>query len=107
MAATLGKRKRDALNLGVERKHSTVDSGSEALQAIFRRAFEAKFKPLVGAPPPEHEIANELPKPEEEDEDSDWEGMESNNGEIVEVIEHSASDNLRDRATKEEMKAFM
>ncbi|KAK5151511.1 hypothetical protein LTR04_006599 [Oleoguttula sp. CCFEE 6159] len=78
MAATLGKRKRDALNLGVER-----------------------------APPPEHEIANELPKPEEEDEDSDWEGMESNNGEIVEVIEHSASDNLRDRATKEEMKAFM
>lgn len=91
------------------------ESDSEDLQAIFRRAFEAKFKPLPDA---EHKQKTEaIAAPEDEDEemeegegeedDDAWDGI-SEVADEVEVIEHADVRRApEERLDKRQMRAFM
>lgn len=112
MAPTLGKRKRvSRAELEQPSRSPSPSSGSasegEDLQAIFRRAFEAKFKPLAVEPKKQKVAPVEvLDNDEEEDEDEDWSGI-TDNEDDVEVIEYKDSRLEKDDSSKAEMKAFM
>ncbi|KAL1793465.1 hypothetical protein ACET3X_008447 [Alternaria dauci] len=112
MAPALGKRKR-VTRAELEQPSrspspssgSGEDSGAEDLQAIFRRAFEAKFKPLP-VEPKKPKIEETPVQEEPEDEESDWSGISDNeNG--VEVIEYQDPHRELDETERAEMKAFM
>ncbi|KAI4654684.1 uncharacterized protein J4E79_008560 [Alternaria viburni] len=113
MAPVLGKRKR------VTRKEleqpsrspspssgSGDDSGAEDLQAIFRRAFEAKFKPLPVEPKKAKIEDAPVEDEAEEEEESDWSGISDNEND-VEVIEYQDPTRELDETERAEMKAFM
>ncbi|KAF2086941.1 hypothetical protein K490DRAFT_66254 [Saccharata proteae CBS 121410] len=113
MSVSLGKRKRAEKSTKVARRKvpakSPEPSDNEDLQAAFRRAFEAKFKPLddsVNLPTPKP--AETIPEPsEDEEKDSDWDGIAEEDDEPkVEVIEH-ADISRKQRASRDELKAFM
>lgn len=109
MAIILGKRKRVHrvdLQGRSSSPESSQNSGREDLQAIFKRHFEAKFKPLD--PEPEKtKIVEQIEDVPDEDADSGWEGINSSEEAAVEVIEHLASRIVNERARKDELKAFM
>jgi hypothetical protein len=117
MAPALGKRKRIS-RVELERPSRSPspssdsgesgESGGEDLQAIFRRAFEAKFKPLPVEPkkPKMEEAAAQEDEDEDEGEDTDWAGL-SDEGDGVEVIEFKSTRLDEDDAAKAEMRAFM
>lgn len=117
MAPTLGKRKR------VTRVELTRPSpspspspspaphsdGSDAsdVQAIFRRAFEAKFRPLDIEPV---KPKDEDPEPEDDEvgEETDWSGLSSEEEEdTVEVFDYATTKHANDKASKAELRAFM
>lgn len=117
MAVALGKRKRvEAKAPPVTKSNKRAakeesDDDAEDLRDAFRRAFEAKFKPLDGA-----KKGAKAPAPVEEDdsddsEDDEWEGIsgeedddeEANTVEVVEVTGPMHSE----RISKGELKAFM
>lgn len=129
MAVALGKRKRQGEVLKASKKsapkptpktnivESESESDNEDLQAAFRRAFEAKFKPLDGAAKKKAEAIKAL-----EDEEIDEEEEESDFGDLsgaededdddedneVEVIEHADIKRTpREDLDKKQMKAFM
>jgi hypothetical protein len=112
MAPALGKRKRVTRKELEQPSRSpspssgpSDDSGAEDLQAIFRRAFEAKFKPLPVEP--KKPKIEEVPVEEEpEEEESDWSGI-SDNEDGVEVIEYQDPTRELDETERAEMKAFM
>ena len=96
--------------MDLQRRSSSLESSQnsrrEDLQAIFKRHFEAKFKPLD--PEPEKtKIVEQVENVLDEAEDSGWEGINSSKEAVVEVIEHSASRVVNERARKDELKAFM
>lgn len=107
MAVTLGKRKRRA-DVQEAIPATEPESDNEDLQTIFRRAFEAKFRPLEGT-------EKKAEAQEEEDgagerdteEELDWSGISEAEEDAVEVVEHTASRSANERADKHEMKAFM
>jgi len=107
MAVIDRKRKRvsrEQLDRESESPDSSDSSSAEDLQAIFKRAFEAKFKPLD----PKAKKAK-LPEPVAElegREESSWEGIESEE-ESIEVVEHVVVKHERDSRAKEEAKAFL
>jgi hypothetical protein len=110
MAPALGKRKRVTREELQQQSRSPSpsshsDSEGEDLQAIFRRAFEAKFKPLpVEAKQPKIE---EIEVEEDDDGDeTDWAGI-SDEEDAVEVIEFKDSRLERDEDAKAELRAFM
>jgi hypothetical protein len=113
MAPALGKRKRIS-RADLERpsrspspSSGASESGGEDLQAIFRRAFEAKFKPLAVEPKkPKLEEIQVEEDDEDEEEDTDWAGI-SDDGDDVEIIEYKDSRLDGDDTSKAEMKAFM
>jgi hypothetical protein len=112
MAPALGKRKRvtraeleQASRSPSPSSGSSDDSGAEDLQAIFRRAFEAKFKPLP-TEPKKPKIEETPVEAEPEEEETDWSGISDNeNG--VEVIEYQDPRRELDETERAEMKAFM
>lgn len=124
MAIALGKRKRQteapkSLKKVVPipkpvpiAKAEESESEGEDLQAIFQRAFEAKFKPLDGVAKKKAEKVEEAEVDEEEDDDaaaqdSDWDGISEADNDI-EVIEHADIKRIpKDELDKKEMKAFM
>ncbi|KAF1915698.1 hypothetical protein BDU57DRAFT_280352 [Ampelomyces quisqualis] len=113
MAPTLGKRKRvSRAELEQPSRFSSPSSdtgGSEGadLQAIFRRAFELKFKPLaVDRRKPKIEKPKLLDEGEEEEEDTDWAGISDEEND-VEVIEFQDPRLEEDDTAKAEMRAFM
>ncbi|KAL1392322.1 hypothetical protein HDK64DRAFT_230281 [Phyllosticta capitalensis] len=115
MGLAIGKRKRTATKVSPAKKRvkspSPEPSDSEDLRDAFRRAFEAKFKPLEGVSKPETkepEPADESESEEEnEEEDSEWEGISGDEkGNQVEVVEVSGP-RYNERASKSELKAFM
>ena len=115
MGLAIGKRKRTATKVPPAKKRvkspSPEPSDSEDLRDAFRRAFEAKFKPLEGVSKPETkepEPADESESEEEnEEEDSEWEGISGDEkGNQVEVVEVSGP-RYNERASKSELKAFM
>lgn len=114
MAPALGKRKRisrkelEQPSRSPSPSSDSNQSGEEDVQAIFRRAFEAKFKPLAVET---KKVKIESPKEiEEEDldeeDDAEWAGI-SEGDDDVEVIDYTNTQLGRDDTSKAEMKAFM
>jgi len=113
MPPTLGKRKRvtrselEQPSRSASPSSDSQESDGEDLQAIFRRAFEAKFKPI------EIEPVNKKPRQvaveeEDEEEEEDWSGISSEDEDGVEVVEHTdIQRGEEDRASKAEMRKFM
>ena len=121
MAPTLGKRKRIARE-EIERRSSTPSSsgseshGEEDVQALFRRAFEAKFKPLDIEPV--QKKVKEVESEEEEEEEEEWSGIDSEDDEEeeeennrIEVFDYTTDSQKQSAGEKEvskaEMRAFM
>ena len=111
MTAVLGKRKRVSGKDEKSAKSATtpdVKSDTEDLQDIFRRAFEAKFKPLdvpvtVAADAEEEEIS----EPEDLSDESDWSGL-SDGEDNVQIVEHTTTSRRPEESlSKQELKAFM
>jgi len=114
MSSTLGKRKRvgnPAVNVGPSKElepTSTSNDNAADLQEIFRRAFEAKFKPLpVEEQKTPQEDAVEIEENEEVGDD-DWEGLSQDDEEEipkVQVVEVGAV--TAPELSRAQMKAFM
>lgn len=120
--ATLGKRKRSSSSTAKARAKLQEDpstSDTEDLQEVFRRHFEAKFKPLSPAKKSREadNVTQELEAEDGDDEgDADsWGGVSSDDAgdnedvemaDGIEVVEHTGLGRY-DRASKAEMKAFM
>ncbi|KAB5570449.1 hypothetical protein GE09DRAFT_1283559 [Coniochaeta sp. 2T2.1] len=102
MSKILGKRKAREENYEAD----LLDA-----QEIFRRHFEAQFKPLAVAPlrrPPPTVEAEDDEDPGSEAEDSEWEGIsgdEEDDG--VEVVDHATSQKPIASMSKSELKKFM
>jgi hypothetical protein len=109
MAPTLGKRKRAIPEKTEKKKRNTeADSGDSFdldAQEIFRRHFEAQFKPL--------QVVKKTPKPVEaependSDEDSEWYGISDEEEMGVQVIEHTDAQARMATMSKDQLKAFM
>jgi hypothetical protein len=120
MAPHLGKRKRITREELEEASRSPTpetgsgSSGSEEeeggadIHDIFRRAFEAKFKPLE-VEKKKLELEKEDEVLEDEEEESDWSGISDEDEEAhkIEVVDVSQSHNKNERMSKAEMRAFM
>ncbi|KAF1957393.1 hypothetical protein CC80DRAFT_410694 [Byssothecium circinans] len=113
MAHALGKRKRitrEELEHPSRSPSPSSDSDAEDVQALFRKAFEAKFKPLEIEPVQKKVNEDESEDGEEEEDESDWSGISSEGEEDnnVEVIDYAA-DSLptSEKASRGEMRAFM
>jgi hypothetical protein len=115
MAPTLGKRKRitredlEQPSRSPSPSSASSDEDGEDMQDIFRRAFEAKFKPLDVEP---KKVKTETVVEEdggESEEESAWSGISSENEDAngIEVIEYGGSRPTNEKASKAEMKAFM
>ncbi|KAH8724696.1 hypothetical protein GQ44DRAFT_740057 [Phaeosphaeriaceae sp. PMI808] len=94
MAHSLGKRKRisrqelEQASQSPSPASDSNDSDAEDLQAIFRRAFEAKFKPLAVEPKKQEIDVTEVAEEEDEDEDSAWSGI-SDAEDGVQIIDYT------------------
>ena len=108
MAMILGKRKRRTLKTYKEDQGEGRDeSGSAELDAqeLFRRHFEAKFKPLPVVKKVET-VVEEVPV-DESKEDPDWDGISDDGCGAIEVVEHTDAQSRIALMSKEELKAFM
>lgn len=115
---SLGKRKRvsrEQLEQPSRSPSPSSSSGSESeeeedLQDAFRRAFEAKFKPLDDGPKKKKKVEDivlEDPKDQEED-DSDWSGISSEEeDEQVQVFDYANTQPTNEPISKAELRAFM
>jgi hypothetical protein len=113
MALNLGKRKRisraelEQQSRSPSPSSGSSDTGGEDLQAIFRRAFEAKFRPLAEERKKLKTAKSEVPEEVEgEDDDSDWSGI-SDEGNGVQVVEFTGLELEPDAMSKAELRAFM
>ena len=106
MSTTLGKRKRAVHRKESARRAESEGSESEQLDAqeIFRRHFEAQFKPL---PVVKKDIVMEETPQEESEEDSDWDGISDGEADGVQVVEHTDALSRMAAMSKEELKSFM
>jgi hypothetical protein len=104
MAVSLGKRKRSGATTRAGRESPNDSESDERIQDIFRKAFEAKFKPLPAADRSKPEAAK---KPEDADEEceSDWSGF-SEADESIPVIEHADAIVHASQGDRHEAKAF-
>ncbi|GAM86884.1 hypothetical protein ANO11243_049050 [Dothideomycetidae sp. 11243] len=110
--SSLGKRKRaiGVASKNTDKRTQVAQSSDDEqdVSAIFRRAFEAKFKPLPEQKPKQAEdtaLGNAS-----DEEDSAWSGISSKDetGGVVEVIEHDfTQDTKTESLSKSEMRAFM
>lgn len=113
MAPHLGKRKRvtraelEQPSRSPTPSSDSADSGAEDIQAAFRRAFEAKFKPLPLEP--KKAKAEETPIVEDDDcsdEETDWSGISEAEND-VEIIEYTDTKRERDEVERALKKTFM
>ncbi|KAF2657428.1 hypothetical protein K491DRAFT_756853 [Lophiostoma macrostomum CBS 122681] len=123
MAPSLGKRKRTTRKELEKPSRSPSPSSSssdaEDVQAIFQRAFEARFTPLdVSSKKPKTIHANIPDNSESESEpesDSDWSGLSSDNENghedeapnTIQVISYANPSHPHIQTTKSELRAFM
>ncbi|KAE8446699.1 hypothetical protein EG329_011743 [Mollisiaceae sp. DMI_Dod_QoI] len=109
MAPTLGKRKRENETEILKRARKVSSEGLDSTelnaQEIFRRHFEAQFKPLPTVRKPT-KATEQLPEDQSEDE-SDWDGISDGDEEGVQVVEHTDTHARITAMSKEELKAFM
>ena len=110
MSPHLGKRKRRSAVAEQERLSASTndaESDQEDLQDVFRRAFEAKFKPL----PVAVKVLARLDEDEhiedgEGQDESDWSGL-SGDEQDIQIVEHNSRDRSNEQFSRQEMKAFM
>jgi hypothetical protein len=109
MAPTLGKRKRRTAE-ATEDNREDDGEGSASLeldaQEIFRRHFEAQFKPLPVVQKTVKE-PEEAPPEDESEEDSEWDGISEEEETTVQVVEHVDAHSQIAAMSKEELKVFM
>jgi hypothetical protein len=108
MATKLGKRKREPKPLGETGDLSgseTSDSSGLDAQEIFRRHFEAQFKPLSVVR--KKVVKDEALEDEDSEPESEWSGISEAGDGSVEVIEHTDAESRMAAMSKEELKAFM
>jgi hypothetical protein len=108
MATTLGKRKRRSADITKnDRKEEYEVHHSPDLDAqeIFRRHFEAQFKPLSVV----QNVVKVVEQAEKGDseEGSDWDGLSEGEESRVQVVEHTDAQSRMAAMSKEELKAFM
>jgi hypothetical protein len=108
MATTLGKRKRRTAEVYIDaqRKEYKVSNSLDLdAREIFRRHFEAQFKPL----PVLRKAAKVVEEAEEDDseESSSWNGLSEDEGRGVQVVEHTDAQSRMAAMSKDELKAFM
>jgi hypothetical protein len=108
MVPTLGKRKRETADssrkariIGSERSDSLELDAKE----IFRRHFEAQFKPLPSIRKPTKVTEQESEDVSEEE--SEWDGLSEDGDGKVQVIEHTDAQSRMAAMSKEELKTFM
>lgn len=113
MAVSLGKRKRsqptEPSDKTTQSSSPSLDSDEDTrtLQDIFRRHFEAKFKPLPLEKPHASEPVGEDQDEDVDstDEDAEWSGFSDE--EDVEVVEHSHDTFSTTAHDRHDLKAFM
>jgi len=113
MAVILGKRKRQENNHPSPKNRQqpirdpSPPAESDVLQNVFRRAFEAQFRPLAIEAQPVANVTENTWQSSGEEEDSDWEGI-SDEEDGVDVVEHSFNSTVDgERMSKSERRAFM
>jgi hypothetical protein len=109
MAPTLGKRKRRTAEATEDnREDDGEDSASLELDAqeIFRRHFEAQFKPLPVVQKTV-KVPEEAPPEDESDGASEWDGISEEEETTVQVVEHVDAQSRMAAMSKEELKVFM
>ena len=110
MTTTLGKRKRrTAKDTGGTASGRQDDQDSKSLeldaQEIFRRHFEAQFKPL---PPVERKVKVAEEKLEKNSEEgSEWDGISDGEQAAVQVVEHTDAQSRVATMSKDELKSYM
>lgn len=111
MAPQLGKRKRvtrEELERPSRSPSPSSGSDNEDLQELFRRAFEAKFKPLDVEPKKPKMEKAPVVEEEQPDDESDWSGLSDDESNRVEVIEYKdATYDSDEEASKAAKRAFM
>ncbi|RDW78407.1 hypothetical protein BP5796_06259 [Coleophoma crateriformis] len=114
MAANLGKRKRQATGEATEKPRKSkresseeLDSALEDAQAIFRRHFEAQFKPLPEVKKAAKPIEAAPEEEESQEDESEWDGLSEVEETEVQVVEHTDAQSRMAAMSKEELKAFM
>jgi hypothetical protein len=108
MVMMLGKRKRRAPEVPKEdRRRGSEESDSSELDAqeIFRRHFEAQFKPLPVTQPPTKPTDEELEA--ESETSSNWDGISDDEENAVQVVEHTDAQSRTAAMSKEQLKSFM
>lgn len=108
MATTLGKRKRrDAKATGHNIQEDSDDPRSFELNAqeIFRRHFEAQFRPLRHVEKPAKVLEEGLE--DESGEESDWDGISDPDEMAIEVVEHTDIQPRLASMSKDELRTFM
>lgn len=110
MATTLGKRKRRTAKATEDGRQDDEDATLLELKAqeIFRRHFEARFKPLpqVETKALETKAATEKLEVDSE-EDSEWGGISDGDEAAVQVVEHTDAQSRIATMSKEEVKSYM
>lgn len=120
MTVMLGKKKRKRTGRNgdeaLEREDWRASASAEAsgeetderdIQDVFRRHFEAKFKPLSHVEAPVRQ-EKKVDVTEEEDREEEWEGFESGDEVAITVVEHNGtSQHMAARLEKHELRAFM
>ena len=106
----VGKRKRraDYAESNVE-IGSHDKNGSERLQTLLRKHFEATYEPLDTAPSTPHQDNEKSSSGTDADEgDAGWSGIsEDETANTVEVVDYTAASVTDDLASKEERKLFL
>lgn len=108
MTSKIGKRKRRIVEAT---KNDAIDdagfpeSFNEAAQEVFRRHFEARFKPL---PKVQKLIEAVAQAPDDvSEEGSEWGGISDEEGSSVPIIEHTDARAQMATMSKAQLKAFM
>jgi hypothetical protein len=111
MAVSLGKRKRSQpkeLNLTEESPNIDSAQDQESLQEIFRKHFEARFKPLPVAErkPDLENISSD--ESEQEEYGDEWGGFSGDEKPAVAIIEHiETTRHTEESMDKRELRAFL
>lgn len=107
MATILGKRKRRAALDAKDNRQDGEDSETLELNAqeVFRRHFEAHFKPLPQVERPV-KVLEEQAVGESED-DSEWDGISDGEQTVVQVVEHTDRQFRTATMSRVEVKSYM
>lgn len=115
MSTNLGKRKRtigkNSIKKVTKREERSGSEESESVasepnaQEIFRRHFEAQFKPLPVFQKAVEQVV--ILSEDEEDSEEEWGGISEPDNGGVEVVEHMDAQTRMAAMSKEELKAFM